>query len=55
MEQPNPEPRVPWGPGVEKTGAFSDADTSAHPGLAHLPVGSSRGNPQGPGALWYCL
>ena len=46
MEQPNPEPRVPWGPGVEKTEAFSDADTSTHPGLAHLPAGAFLGKPQ---------
>ena len=36
MEQPNSEPRVPWGTGVEKTATFSPAATSVHPGLAHL-------------------
>jgi hypothetical protein len=36
MEQPNPEPWVPWGTGVEKTEAFSEAATSAHLGRAHF-------------------
>ena len=35
MEQPNPELRVPWGTGIEKTGALSCAETSVHQGPAH--------------------
>jgi len=42
MEQPNPEPWVPWGLGVEKTEAFSNAKTSAHLGLAYSTKTSAR-------------